>query len=121
VTFTLDPQVVTALAPITAAMADTIPRPAGDVQSRRPVLHAIMAQTAALQRMATDVTVTDFHIPAGDGAQILLRWYAKSGSAVLYLHGGEMISEASHCMTPIRPTSPRHVTSILPFRAWPPG
>jgi acetyl esterase/lipase len=94
--FTLDPEVATALAPMVAAMADVTPPPVGDVESRRPVLEAIMAETAAAQPMPTDVTVTDFHATAVDGGDVLLRWYVKDsatlGPAVLYLHGGGMIS-----------------------------
>jgi hypothetical protein len=46
VTFTLDPEVAAALEPMAAAMADIVPPPVGDVESRRPVLETIMAQTA---------------------------------------------------------------------------
>jgi hypothetical protein len=48
-TFTLDPAVAKALEP----MADAVPPPVGDVDSRRPVLDAIMAETAAAQPMPT--------------------------------------------------------------------
>jgi acetyl esterase/lipase len=96
VAFTLDPEVAAALAPMAAAMADVVPPPVGDVESRRPVLETIMAETAALQPLPTDVKTTDFQTTTDDGAQVLLRWYAKDGvaaeSAVLYLHGGGMIS-----------------------------
>jgi acetyl esterase/lipase len=94
--FTLDPEVAAVLAPMTAAMADIAPPPVGDVPSRRPVLNEVMAQTAALQPVPADVKTTDFHFSAADGAEVLLRWYAKDGAAagpaVLYLHGGGMIS-----------------------------
>jgi len=82
--------------PMAAAMADTVPPPVGDVRSRRPVLESVMTKTAHMQPMPTDVTVTDFQTTSDDGVEILLRWYAKadspSDSAVLYLHGGGMIS-----------------------------
>ena len=94
--FTLDPEVAAALAPMVAAMADVTPPPAGDVESRRPVLEAIMAETAAAQPMPTDVKATDFHATTVDGGDLLLRWYVKDsatlGPVVLYLHGGGMIS-----------------------------
>jgi acetyl esterase/lipase len=94
--FSLDPAVAKALEPMAAAMADSAPPPVGDVDSRRPVLDAIMAQTAAVQPMPTDVKATDFHATATDGADVLLRWYRKvgvaTGPAVVYLHGGGMIS-----------------------------
>jgi acetyl esterase/lipase len=91
VTFTVDPQLSTILAPMAG-----IPQPAaGDVEGRRAVLEAMMAQTAALQPTPGDVVTTDFHAVAEDGAKILLRWYAKTGAApgpaALYLHGGGMI------------------------------
>jgi len=82
--------------PMAAAMANVVPPPIGDVVSRRPMLDSIMAQTAAMQPMPSDVKVTDYKTTSPDGAEILLRWYAKDGvaskSAVLYLHGGGMIS-----------------------------
>jgi acetyl esterase/lipase len=94
--FTLDPAVAEALKPMAAAMADAIPPPVGDVDARRPVLDAIMAKTATAQPMPSDVRTTDFHMLASDGADVLLRWYVKKGGApgpaVLYLHGGGMIS-----------------------------
>jgi acetyl esterase/lipase len=94
--FTLDPEVAAALEPMAAAMAGVTPPPVGDVESRRSVLEAIMAETAAAQPMPTDVKATDFHATAVDGGDVLLRWYAKDGAtpgpAVLYLHGGGMIS-----------------------------
>ena len=43
--FTFDPQIEAALAPMIAAMGNAAPLPAGDVQERRPVTEAIMAQT----------------------------------------------------------------------------
>jgi acetyl esterase/lipase len=94
--FTLDPEVATALEPMAAAMADMAPPPVGDVPSRRPVIEAVMAQTAAAQPTPTDVKVTNFHATITDGAQVLLRWYVKDGAphgpAALYLHGGGMIA-----------------------------
>jgi acetyl esterase/lipase len=93
---TLDPEVAVVLKAMVAAMGDVVPGPVGDVASRRPVLEAIMAETSALQPMPTDIKQTDFWTTATDGAEVLLRWYAKeegaAGPAVLYLHGGGMIS-----------------------------
>jgi acetyl esterase/lipase len=94
--FTLDPEVATALAPMSAAMADTVPPSVGDVESRRPLIEAVMAQTAEAQPMPTDVKVIDFYAPLPEGSELLLRWYAKDGAtagpASLYLHGGGMIA-----------------------------
>jgi acetyl esterase/lipase len=94
--FALDPDVAVSLEPMAAAMADMVPPQVGDVDSRRPMIEGVMAQTAAAQRMPTDVKVTDFHAKTADGTQILLRWYVKDGAppgpAALYLHGGGMIA-----------------------------
>jgi acetyl esterase/lipase len=96
VAFMLDPEVAVALEPMAAAMANTVPPLVGDVQSRRPVIEGVMAQTAAAQPMPTDVKATDFYTSVTDGAMVLLRWYLKDdvppGPAVLYLHGGGMIA-----------------------------
>lgn len=71
------PEVAKALEPMAAAMADAAPPPVGDVDSRRPVLDAVMAQTAAAQTVPTDVRTTDFRATGADGAQVLLRGYVK--------------------------------------------
>lgn len=68
--FALDPQVQAALAPMSAAMAGAVPPPVGDVQTRRRITEAIMAQTAAAQPMPTDVTTIDYHIDTPDGTPI---------------------------------------------------
>ncbi|MEO3868301.1 alpha/beta hydrolase [Nonomuraea sp. B12E4] len=92
---TLDPEVAQALAPMVAALADSTPPPVGDVATRRAVLEGVIAHAGAAQPMPADVTVTDHHATAADGTQILLRWYAKDGSApgsaAVFLHGGGMI------------------------------
>jgi acetyl esterase/lipase len=94
-TFNLDPQVAAVLAPMAEAMADAPYPPVGDVETRRTMLEAMMAETAALQPMPADVTITDFNAIANDGTKVLLRWYVKAGAApgpaALYLHGGGMI------------------------------
>jgi acetyl esterase/lipase len=92
----LDPEVAVALEPMATAMADTVPPPVGDVQSRRPMIEDVMAKTAAAQPLPTDVKVTDFYATVTDGTKLLLRWYVKDdaapGPAALYLHGGGMIA-----------------------------
>lgn len=94
--FELDPEVAKALEPMIAAMGEMTPPPVGDIASRRTVNEAIMAQTGAAQPVPDDVTITDYHTTARDGARLLLRWYttegAAPGPAVLYLHGGGMIT-----------------------------
>ncbi|MGH7434338.1 MAG: alpha/beta hydrolase, partial [Polyangiaceae bacterium] len=48
-----------------------------------------------LQPFHTDVVTRDFSVRTGDGSDILLRWFHKSGSrpgsAALYVHGGGML------------------------------
>jgi len=95
-TFTLDPQVETALAPMAEALADA-PQPAvGDAETRRAMLDPVFAAAGAAQQMPNDVSSRDFATVSRDGASIPLRWYEKTGSspgaAALYLHGGGMIS-----------------------------
>jgi acetyl esterase/lipase len=94
VAVTLDPEVAAALAPIAAATADVVPPPVGDVESRRPAVEAVMAETAALQPRPTDVKTTDFKVTTDDRAQALLHWYVENDvaeSAALYLHGSGMV------------------------------
>jgi len=93
-TFTFDQEFAAAL----AANADA-PHPAppavGDVQTRRMVFEAIIAQASATQPMPSDVTTTDFQLSTTDGDSVLMRWYTKHGAvpgpAAVYLHGGGMI------------------------------
>jgi acetyl esterase/lipase len=91
----LDPEVAQALAPMAAPIADQTPPPVGDALTRRTIQDHIMARASDALPMSDDVTTTDYHATAPDGAQIPMRWYAKKGSApgsaVLYTHGGGMI------------------------------
>ncbi|MFD1934472.1 MULTISPECIES: alpha/beta hydrolase [Nonomuraea] len=93
--FTLDPQVAEALAPIAAAMAGSTPPPVGDVAARRAALEGLIGHADTAQPTPDDVTIIDHHLATADGATILLRWYAKRdsepGPAAVYLHGGGMI------------------------------
>lgn len=93
-TFVLDPELAAALAPDPDA-PHPAPPAAGDVQTRRVIFEAIIAQTSTAQPIPDDVTITDFHQTTGDGESVLLRWYAKNGAAPgpasIYLHGGGMI------------------------------
>jgi acetyl esterase/lipase len=90
-TFTLDPEIAEALAP----MAGFTPPPVGDVAARRAVWEPIIGAAGTAQPIPPDVTTSDHHASADDGAQIHMRWYVKDGaapgSAVLFLHGGGYI------------------------------
>jgi acetyl esterase/lipase len=101
--FALDLEVAEALAPVAEAMKDVIPPPAGDVDSRRPALDAMLDQSNNAAPFPADVTFTDHEVTSGDGTVFLARWYvrggsAPGGSAVVYFHGGGMIagSVATH-------------------------
>jgi hypothetical protein len=77
---TLDAAVAKALEPMAAAMADSSSSRRCGFKATCPRRH--LAQTAAAQPMPTDVTATDFHAKAADGADILLRWYVKERGAI---------------------------------------
>ncbi len=125
--FELDPEVAKALEPMIAAMGEMTPPPVGDIASRRTVNEAIMAQTGAAQPVPDDVTITDYHTTARDGARLLLRWYtteaAAPGPAVLYLHGGGMItgSVALYDARLSRQVSRSGVRSSPPATGWLPS
>jgi hypothetical protein len=78
-TLAFDPEFAAALAPMAEAMAETTPPPVGDVHTRRASLEAIIAGAGAAQPTPPDVMTADFHAVSGDGATVLLRWYAKEG------------------------------------------
>jgi hypothetical protein len=95
--FTLDPQVAEAVAPIAAATAGSTPPPVGDIAARRAALEGIFQYADTAQPFPDDVTINDHELTTADGATIRLRWYARKdapgepGPAALYLHGGGMI------------------------------
>lgn len=93
--FTLDPQLAIALAPMAEALKDATPPPAGDVAGRREAFEPMIAHANAAPGTPDDVTTSDHHVTTADGGEILLRWYSKDGvtpgSAAVYLHGGGMI------------------------------
>jgi acetyl esterase/lipase len=95
VALAIDPQVLQAMAPLLAVMADATPPPPGDWKTRRENVDALLAQLAAGQPDPQDVRRTEYGTTAEDGTTIALRWYTRGeespGSAVLYLHGGGMI------------------------------
>jgi acetyl esterase/lipase len=94
-TFTLDPEMAAALAPMAEAMKGTTPPPAGDVATRRTIFEPMIGHANAAPGTPDDVTITEHLAARDDGSELLLRWYAKDGaapgSAAVYLHGGGMI------------------------------
>jgi acetyl esterase/lipase len=91
--FTFDPEIAAAL----AAMADAgfISPPVGDIAGRRAMWEPIIGAASTAQPIPADVTTSEHHATADDGAQIKMRWYAKDGAtpgpAVLFFHGGGYI------------------------------
>lgn len=98
VTFTYDPQVAEALAPLAVEVAKTTPPPVGDVTTRRAMLESFFQYGDTAQPFPDDVKLTDHELTTADGATIRLRWYARAdapaepGPAALYLHAGGMIA-----------------------------
>jgi acetyl esterase/lipase len=95
VALSMDPQVLAAMAPLMAMMAEATPPPAGDWQTRRQNVDGLLAMLAEGQPTPTDVKRTEYELTTADGGTLALRWYTRNGqtpgSAVLYLHGGGMI------------------------------
>nr|POE88398.1 carboxylesterase nlhh [Quercus suber] len=96
--FALDPDVAVAVGKLFGPNGPP-PKPAvGDVAGRRAGVAGFFALLDQLQPTpVTNVETKDFHTSAPDGHQILLRWFTKAdspapGSAILYAHGGGMIS-----------------------------
>lgn len=93
--FSLDPEVAAALAPMGEAMAATTPPAVGDIAGRRALWEPILAAASTALPIPADVTTRDVEIPTDDGVTITARWYVKdgapSGPAALFFHGGGYI------------------------------
>jgi acetyl esterase/lipase len=87
----LDPEVAEALAPMAGAALPAV----GDVAARRAMWEPIIGAAGTAQPIPADVTTSEHHATADDGAQITMRWYVKEGAtpgpAVLFFHGGGYI------------------------------
>ncbi|MDH6589807.1 acetyl esterase/lipase [Streptomyces sp. SAI-133] len=94
-TLSLDPEIAQALAPMAGAMADATPPAVGDVAAQRALWEPIIGAAGTAQPIPADVTTSEHHATAGDGAQITMRWYVKDGAtpgpAVVFFHGGGYI------------------------------
>lgn len=72
----------------------------GDIAGRRARTQQFYNILSTLAPPVPDVESQDYHTPAPDGHSLLLRWYRKTtptegvtpGAAILYAHGGGMIS-----------------------------
>ena len=96
-TFTMDAEVPAVLQAALEKNGPPPTPPAGDVQTRRVTLDAMLEYfNNQAQPLADDVTITDHEVTTADGATLLARWYRRpasnTGAAVLYLHGGGMIA-----------------------------
>lgn len=93
--FTLDPEVAAALAPMGEAMAATTPPAVGDIAGRRALWEPILAATSTALPIPADVTTRDVEALTDNGATITARWYVKDGApagpAALFFHGGGYI------------------------------
>jgi acetyl esterase/lipase len=92
--YALDPELV----PVMAALAEpAATAPArGDWRALREQANAGLAYLATLAPPSSGVTTATYMAAASDGADLELRWYTTGdpgpGSAVLYAHGGGLIS-----------------------------
>lgn len=93
--FSLDPEVAAALAPMGEAMAAATPPAVGDIAGRRALWEPILAAASTALPIPADVATRDVEIPTDDGATITARWYVKDGApagpAALFFHGGGYI------------------------------
>lgn len=99
--FQLDPEVAAPLAALMGGGERPPPAPIGDVKARREMCDVLIETVKTIIPRTLDVSDVlqkDFHTKTGDGHDLLLRWYSKSGylkettPAILYVHGGGMIA-----------------------------
>ncbi|KAK5150515.1 hypothetical protein LTS14_010008 [Recurvomyces mirabilis] len=94
--FQLDAEVAAVLAKLFESPPPKPPR--GDVQTRRANTEGFFTQLSQLRPSIQGIENQDFHVKSADGYEVLCRWFKKEGvplsnsSAVLYAHGGGMIS-----------------------------
>ena len=95
--YQVDPEVAAALAPLAAMAAEALPVERGDWRALRDRANANLAFLATLNAPhAGHVRTQSLSITVDDGADVAARWYTRgderSGSAVVYAHGGGMIA-----------------------------
>uniref|UniRef100_UPI003F496561 alpha/beta hydrolase n=1 Tax=Sphaerisporangium sp. CA-236357 TaxID=3240030 RepID=UPI003F496561 len=94
--YTLDPDLVRAMAALTERAAQATPPARGDWRAVRTAASAGLAYMASITPASSGVKATSFSTATSDGrAEIELRWYttddAAPGPAVVYTHGGGML------------------------------
>jgi acetyl esterase/lipase len=95
----IDAQVLAELGPLMEAVGDTPPPAVGDVETRRIDGHRMFDYVASTWEPVAGVELDRHTLTTADGATLDLGWYhtpGRSGSAVLYLHGGGMIFGLEH-------------------------
>ncbi|MFF1822857.1 alpha/beta hydrolase [Kribbella sp. NPDC058245] len=95
--YTLDPELVPAMAALAVQAAQTTPPARGDWRAVRAAASAGLAYLASITPPSSGVSATSFSTPTSDGrGEIELRWYttamtAPGRPAVVYTHGGGML------------------------------
>lgn len=102
-----DPELAARAAEQVAAAEDAGSRlPArGDVLALRSMADIGMTTSASRAEPAPDVAATAHAVPAEDGADLEVRWYTRGGerpgSAIVYTHGGGMVSGSLDIFDPL--------------------
>ncbi len=96
--YALDPDLLQAVMAMLGQASLPTPAPRDDWQALRANGEAGLTRMEAALPDCSTVSRTDHHAISGDGASVLLRWYAPpghdpsaAGPAAVYLHGGGMI------------------------------
>ncbi|MGP3964002.1 alpha/beta hydrolase [Nonomuraea sp. 3N208] len=94
-TMTLDPEIAAVLMAQAEAMTGITLPERGDALALRAMIDDTLKMSFDALPDAPDVTMTPYTATAGDGADVPMRWYTRTGSrtgaAVVYIHGGGMI------------------------------
>lgn len=102
-TLSIDPRIAVMLA--AASAEPSVPHIRGDWRTLRTETNIVIATDFASAGPSPDVSSTDHEVIADDGTPLLLRWYARgeqsAGSAVVYAHGGGMISGSVEGYDPV--------------------
>ncbi|MBE7159302.1 MAG: hypothetical protein INR62_12880, partial [Rhodospirillales bacterium] len=93
--YSIDPEVAQALSDLSGDAPAPTPPPRGDWQGYREFSNGFYRSVATRRTLHPQVITKDFTLTNRD-ASLRLRWYCPktqaSGAAVLYAHGGGMIS-----------------------------
>ena len=117
---TFDPEIAAALAPM--AQSGFTPPAVGDIAGRRAMWEPIIGAASTAQPIPADVTTSEHHATAHDGARIKLRWYVAGSRARARplpcrsrpsLSLRKMLSASRHCAYKVERCLPRR------RRRWP--